>query len=44
MQLQENPDLESFKAATADFVNDEKVKALFDTSLVDEVKEYMASQ
>lgn len=44
MIIDENPDLESFKAATADFVNDEKVKALFDTSLVDEVKEYMASQ
>ncbi|MEY8337739.1 TRAP transporter substrate-binding protein DctP [Lachnospiraceae bacterium 62-35] len=44
MEIVEHPDLESFKAATADFVNHEKVKEAFDISLVDEVKEYLSSK
>lgn len=44
MKIVEDPDLDSFKAATAGFEKDEKVQSLFDTSLVEEVRNYLASR
>ncbi|WP_079988148.1 TRAP transporter substrate-binding protein DctP [Anaerotruncus rubiinfantis] len=43
MEIVENPDLDSFKAATANFGETEAVKALFDTSLIGKVQEFLAA-
>ena len=44
MTVVENPDLDSFKEATAGFGETEAVKALFDTSLIEQVQDFLAKQ
>ncbi len=44
MTIEENPDLDSFKKATAGFEDTSAIKALFDTSLVKKVRGYVASR
>lgn len=43
MTVVENPDLDSFKSATAGFGENEAIKALFDTSLITQVQEFLAN-
>lgn len=43
MAVVENPDLESFQIATAGFGETEAVQALFDTSLIQQVKDFVAN-
>lgn len=44
MVVVEDPNLDSFKAATAGFANNEAIQKLFDTTLIAKVQEYIAKR